>query len=55
MRNLLGILALSNMRVEVTFLAKVDATNFNGRRQLAELVENQIRDVVLSTKAMSIA
>lgn len=55
MQNLLGVLAESNMRVEVTFLPMVNAKEFGGRRELAELVENQIRDVVLSTYAINIA
>ncbi len=52
MHNLLGVLASSNMRVEVNFLPIVDAKAFSGRRQLAELVENQIRDVLLSSSAL---
>lgn len=48
MKNMMGVLAQSNIRVVLTYLPVVDAKQFNERRELAELLENQIRDVVLS-------
>lgn len=53
--NLMGILAEPSLHVVLTFLPVVDAKEFNGRRQLAELVENQIRDIVVFENAIKIA
>ena len=55
MSNMLGVLAQHRIRVILTFLPVIDAQQFTERRQLADLVENQIRDVVLSTSAIKIA
>ena len=55
MSNMIGILAQARINVVVTFLPVIDAQNFSERRELAELIENQIRDVVLSSSAMKIA
>jgi len=52
MSNMMGILAQPRIRAILTFLPVIDAQQFTQRRQLAELVENQIRDVVLSTSAI---
>ena len=49
MGNMIGVLAQPSIRVILTFLPVIDAEQFTERRQLAELVENQIRDVVLSS------
>ena len=48
MRNMMGVLAQPSIQVKLTFLPIIEAQQFSGRRQLAELIENQIRDVVLS-------
>ncbi len=55
MSNMLGVLAQPRIRVILTFLPVIDAQQFTERRQLADLVENQIRDVVLSSSAIKIA
>ncbi len=55
MSNMMGVLAHHRIYVILTFLPVIDAQQFTGRRQLAELVENKIRNVVLSSNAIKIA
>ncbi|MGK0271295.1 MAG: 1-acyl-sn-glycerol-3-phosphate acyltransferase [Cocleimonas sp.] len=52
MSNVLGVLGQPRIRVVLTFLPLVDAKEFAERRQLASLIENQIRDVVVSTNSL---
>lgn len=52
MSNMMGVLAQPKMRVILTFLPIIDAQQFPERRQLAELIESQIREVVSSTSAI---
>ncbi|MEH6455822.1 MAG: lysophospholipid acyltransferase family protein [Cocleimonas sp.] len=54
MSNMLGVLAQPSIRVVLTFLPVVDAEQFSERRHLAEKLENQIREVVLSDRAIEI-
>lgn len=54
MSNLLGVLAQPSIRVVLTFLPVVDAEQFSERRHLAQLLENQIREVVLSDSVIKI-
>lgn len=53
--NLIGVLGQTNIHAVLTILPLVDARNFTERRQLAELVENQIRDIVLAGQALQVA
>lgn len=48
--NLMGVLAQPSIRAVLTFLPIVDSKEFTERRQLSELLESQVREVVLTTK-----
>ncbi len=50
----MGVLAQPSIRVVLTFLPVVNAEQFSERRHLAEMLENQIREVVLSDRAIEI-
>jgi len=49
--NLMGVLSQSSIRAVLTFLPIVDSKDFSERRQLSELLESQVREVVLTTKS----
>jgi len=53
--NMMGVLAQPRINVVLTYLPIVNAQEFSERRHIAEYIENQIRDVVLSTTAIKIA
>jgi len=46
--NLIGVLGQAKIHAVLTFFPLIEAKNFTERRQLAELVENQIRDIIVS-------
>ena len=50
--NMLGVLAQPRINVVLTYLPIVDSKEFSERRHIAESVESQIRDVVLSNRAI---
>lgn len=46
--NLLGVLAQAKIHVVLSYLPIINSQDFTERRQIADVIENQIRDVVLS-------
>lgn len=55
MTNMMGVLAEPSIRVILTFLPAINSQQHTGRRALAEICENQIKDIVLYTSAIKIA
>jgi len=54
-KNVLGILAQPRIRVILTFLPVIDAKEFKERKQVAEIAENTIRDVVIASQTVKVA